>query len=370
MSKRYPADDHPGYDPDPLLDQLQVLKEQPRRDPKAAAQARSAYLSQVSDLIQEHARDQSKVAQKVGLPESIARTLQAAFSPRRPVYALAWLALLVVFLFAAGGISVAAAQNSLPGETLYPVKVFSEGVQHWLRPAPQQQVRLALEFANRRVEEMISLDAEGEPIPPDVPASLEVEVKTALVEAGRLPETQMQTALQQISETFEHQQRAIERILSGFGTNPASEVQAAYRTLQSSGQIARTGAADPAWFRQQADSGFTEPLVSPQPEAMPGQAITQTPTPVPYLETPQQAGQVTPTSSGRQGTPAEAQGTAVPGGAGGNQDTQTPAGEQHQTSPVPSGPARGAASGTPDDSGHEGQGAKTQINAQPTKPMK
>ena len=68
---------------------------------------------------------------------------------------------IVLALCAAGGGTVYAAQDSLPGDDLYPVKLGTEQVMMWLGDDVAKAER-ALSFAERRVEEVVDLAEMGQ----------------------------------------------------------------------------------------------------------------------------------------------------------------------------------------------------------------
>jgi hypothetical protein len=72
------------------------------------------------------------------------------------------LSVIVVILMAGTG-TVAAANNSQPDQTLYPVKLATENVQVALTPSAVGKAELYAEFANRRVAEIVKMADEGKP---------------------------------------------------------------------------------------------------------------------------------------------------------------------------------------------------------------
>ncbi len=75
-------------------------------------------------------------------------------------------AVLVVFLI--GGGTVTASANSLPGDTLYPVKTATEKARVFFTPGDRARAGLHIKFAERRIKEVEALDQVGRPIPPSV----------------------------------------------------------------------------------------------------------------------------------------------------------------------------------------------------------
>jgi hypothetical protein len=89
--------------------------------------------------------------------------------------------LVVLFLLSTFSV-VVAAQDSLPSESLYPVKSISEEVWFSLTPASQRPV-VALELAARRIEEVGQLTQRGQSAPDAVVDNLEIQ----LVRVNQIP---------------------------------------------------------------------------------------------------------------------------------------------------------------------------------------
>jgi hypothetical protein len=70
---------------------------------------------------------------------------------------------IVLALSALGGGTVYAAQDSLPGDALYPVKLAAERITMMLRGDDVERAERALSFADKRVREMVALTEKGRP---------------------------------------------------------------------------------------------------------------------------------------------------------------------------------------------------------------
>ena len=68
----------------------------------------------------------------------------------------------VLIILIAGGGTVAAASDSLPGETLYPVKLATERVQLAFTFSDMGKAKLHAKFAGRRIEEMARIAERGD----------------------------------------------------------------------------------------------------------------------------------------------------------------------------------------------------------------
>lgn len=79
---------------------------------------------------------------------------------------IATVLVILSLLFGGTGATAVAAQASLPGDFLYPVKILSEDIRSEITTQPEEQVKLALKFAASRYEEIQALIEEGA-MPPD-----------------------------------------------------------------------------------------------------------------------------------------------------------------------------------------------------------
>lgn len=117
-------------------------------------------------------------------------------------------------VFGGGGVTVAAAQSSMPDDTLYPVKLWSEDAALWITAYPQAKIDLALQYADRRLEEIVH----------QVESSLSVEdsLLLRLIEQDDLAlslaaEVEAPTALEKVRERLEIHERVLAYIDQGRG---------------------------------------------------------------------------------------------------------------------------------------------------------
>lgn len=78
---------------------------------------------------------------------------------RNPRFATAALALLLILTISGG--AVLASQESLPGDTLFPIKLLTEEVEKFLARGDFSKVEISLKLSNKRLEEVIKLTSFG-----------------------------------------------------------------------------------------------------------------------------------------------------------------------------------------------------------------
>ncbi len=97
---------------------------------------------------------------------------------------IALIVAITTVLSGAGAGTVYAAQSALPDDALYAVKLWSEEVQLDLAQAPEKDLALHLEFADRRVAEMLALQSEGTAVDPGLGLELTAHLWMAEQLAG------------------------------------------------------------------------------------------------------------------------------------------------------------------------------------------
>jgi hypothetical protein len=86
----------------------------------------------------------------------------------------------ILMLLLGGGISTVAAQTSLPGDVLYPVKGLVEDIELGLATKPETQFQIALKHANQRFLEIQTLIESGEMVPEPLFFEWHMQLCTAL----------------------------------------------------------------------------------------------------------------------------------------------------------------------------------------------
>ncbi len=130
-----------------LASALQSFPEPPPRDPARVAAGRRAFLAQAAELRAASQRPSLLQRAQEALA-AIARSLTPSW--QRAAVALATLVILVVF----GRTMVVMASQTIPGDTLYPVKRAMEGVALLVTFSPEEREALRAEYIQRRQQEV------------------------------------------------------------------------------------------------------------------------------------------------------------------------------------------------------------------------
>jgi len=314
-----------------LLDRLRSV---PPLDPQAVVQERANFLAQGELFLA--AVSQQPRRRHIGWINTLVLTFQR--KERIPMLnTLMAIVVTITLLFSGAGATVYAAQDSLPDEPLYPVKTWSEDVRLSLVSSPQGQLDLTLDYTDRRVAEIASLQATAKPVSEGVTARLQEELDAALQIAAWMDDPQMVQALAQIRLLAETQSQTLTTLMGG-GSSQGDPMLARLRErLQEQVRLAVAGEADPQGFRLQVRERLRDrqkmPSHTPNP-TQPGPA-TRTPSVTPV-----------PTGNSYGPGPDGSQTTGTPGhyGPGNPNPSQTPMPTGSSYGP---GPGAGQLSATP-----------------------
>jgi len=136
--------------------QLKKLEDVPVRNPLKAEATRTRFISATKKI------GKSDVGFNTKQSWWNAKFLKKETFPMK----ISILLVIISLLFGSAGVTAVAAQTSLPGELVYPVKLLLEDVQIELTNNAEDSVNFALKFANRRFEEIQQLLEDGL-MPPD-----------------------------------------------------------------------------------------------------------------------------------------------------------------------------------------------------------
>jgi hypothetical protein len=169
---------------------------------------------------------------------------------RHPSWNILIASLLALVIFFSGtGATVYAAQSSLPDESVYPVKLFSEDALLSLTPSAEGKLDLVLVFADRRASEMANLHAKGRPISQSVADRFSSEMDQALKLAAGMDDLSMNQALKQIQTKAALQSQIMTKLLAG---SPADQaILFAYTQSQQQLHLIEMGKGNPQGFRFQ-----------------------------------------------------------------------------------------------------------------------
>ncbi len=223
------------------LEQLGHIQE---RNAGSAAVGRAKFLSEAARL-------------RYGKQKTVKNVTRRAWQ-----FALA--SLLVILVIFGGGLGVAnAASDSLPGDFLYPAKLFKEDVQLAFTSDPQGKITLLMEYSYMRVNEMVGLTERDLAIPAGTIERMENHVQQAMILAAGLDDAAMQAALNQIRARLQEQVSLMGQVTAeGDGLMYRARQQLEVRI-----QYVDESKEDPQLFRQQMRVGQEDVTLPTDPAA-------------------------------------------------------------------------------------------------------
>lgn len=238
---------NPQNEIDPrLMKKLGLLQISPERNPENEKNGMTAFVQEAQKYAEVVTTSKNRRHnQWMYVLQSLFMTNRKEQSPMFST--LATILLIAALVLGGGGATVAAAQNSQPDQPLYGVKLFSEDFRMGLSTNPQAEYQLALEFTNRRSEEIRTMAQAGNTPPETVQMRYQNQVEQAIQFAADLPDDQAVSALQQVQTRLQTQQQAL--------ANGAPRTEAALlktrQMLQERLQWIQAGLHDPASLREQ-----------------------------------------------------------------------------------------------------------------------
>ena len=374
---------------DPLLNTASILvclKPVPQPDAAAQQDDRRQFLQALNQL------EQKTVSP--GLVNRINQWIEAvnlstALIPKYPLQEkrkmsaiFVNLTLMFALLIVSAGGTVAAATQSLPDSSLYPLKLAVEQVQVDLLANPEEIASRYLVMAENRSQEILHQAHQGRPVQDGTTLRLQEHLNTALNYSARLGETEMASILARAQQMIHKQLQEMEQIRFQLRLHQQDPLAEPVRILQQTQARVQAGLEDPVAFREQARYGFGEAGGNPDcplGECLPtGDANhyryrrgnpqfrinrarvgnSQPPEELPLTAGPKSASEECPNEScipigdeHRYGQESES-GSAGPGEPGGNPDPDCsdcePSGDEHKYGQQPEQPGSGEPGGNPD----------------------
>jgi hypothetical protein len=247
------------------------------------------------------------------------------------MYAILTFLISFTLLFGGAGASVAAAQDDLPGDALYGLKIWSEQVRTRWMVSDQEQFQWMLKLTNRRMAEVEALLALEKPIPETVALQLHQHQETALQLAAGLEDEQMVQALMRVRQQAENQLRTLQDWMAKGSGNEDPILLRIRDRLQEQLHLCDEGVTEPDTLRirlrdrdqDRTNWPFGDPQASPGANDQPGAGGSEGQNGEGYGPGPDAQG---PDEDPGSFGPGPQAGTATPqqNGPGPNQPTATP----------------------------------------------
>ena len=234
---------------EPLVSHLEAMQGTLPRDPQKAVNARQAYLESLKQLPPPVSFNPPTRLNEWKTTVSHFFKFGRKEHKTMVQFILSFVAVLTL-AFGGGAATVAASQSAMPDEFLYPVKTWTEDLRLDLTADPEEKLELALQWTERRAEEIQALLETGEDLPADLISHFEAQHQQALQLAANMPADQVPGALLQVQQQAQEQAQQMAQLQA---TNEAAEqTRLQVQTmLMLHAYAAEEGAQDPVWLREQ-----------------------------------------------------------------------------------------------------------------------
>ena len=202
---------------------LSSIKNGTSRNTNRADAGKKAFL----ELAADYASDQKKSIETRPSGKTLfGKSNFGWFSIRRLTFSVLITGLVVALM---GGTTVFASQYSLPNQSLYPVKLWSENAGLEIASGDQSKFEMMLTITDRRVSEIGSLMDQGITIDEESILRLEHQQRQTMMFAMNMPEVQATSALNRIRSQTVGQERQVTQ--AGVGFEAGSAVKARIRLM-------------------------------------------------------------------------------------------------------------------------------------------
>jgi hypothetical protein len=165
-----------------------------------------------------------------------------------------------------GGVVLAA--DSLPGDFVYPVKLFTEDVRLLLTTDPASRAELAMAFATERVQEMVRLTKQDRLVPDSVVARMTRQMEETMAQIAQSRPEEVPALLEQVMQRTRTQQQLLEQARTAGREESQVALGQATQVMERAHQAASAGLGDPERFQreyQHRQGGTLVPQGEPSP---------------------------------------------------------------------------------------------------------
>ena len=219
---------------------LEEIKPAPARNPQAAARGRAQFLGQAVSA--------SEFPRHKGW-SSIFRKERFAMNMIVSI-------LVIAGLLFGGGATVNAAQNDLPNEPLYALKLWSEDLGVQFQNNSEQKVERLMDLSQVRLQEMQRLKDANQTVPDQLRQRLQDHIQQALQICATLDDPTMDRTLLQVRDRLQQQDRDMQQLQLHAAQNEQPILLQTRTMLQQRLQLVDEGLLNHEMFRNTVRNGF------------------------------------------------------------------------------------------------------------------
>jgi hypothetical protein len=219
---------------------LEEIKPVPPRNPQAATRGRAHFLGQAVSA-SEFPRHKGWIS---------------IFRKERFTMNMIVSILVIAGLLFGGGATVNAAQNDLPNQPLYGLKLWSEDLSLQFQNDPEQKVERLMDLAQIRIQEMKRLTDVNQAVPDQVRQRMQDHIQQALQICANVDDPVMDQTLLQMRARLQQQDRNLEQLQLRAVQNEQPILLQTRTMLLQRLQLVDEGLLNHEMFRNNVRNGF------------------------------------------------------------------------------------------------------------------
>ncbi len=229
---------------DELKNKLTLLSNTPPRSPQNAARGREVYMNKTKEF-------QPRNTAYLATQQSRKGFIQTLFGKRLSFAPFAIALVIAIGLIFGGWGTVYAAQDSLPNDFLYPVKLVSENVRIVFTSDTASKVALLTIYSNRRVDEATTLATQGKLVPEELPTLMNEQFDELFALTASMDTPSMQEALKGIQIHLRDQDQDMTNAMRGLPEGVDPQLTRLLAMIKERQQLTQMGLGEPNTLQQQ-----------------------------------------------------------------------------------------------------------------------
>lgn len=243
----------------PAVEAVQLLSPVEAPGQQALIDDRNAFLAEITAIQLQPVSTGHFARLNSWISVNLPRLIPSSWGQRKEVRKMSFIVVkaLLALTVAFGSISgvIVAAENSLPGSPIYPLKLAQEEIRLALIRDPVQEAELHFDLARERAKEMIQTASHGE-VPQEATANrLQTHMEEAYINAAQVSDESLESLLIQAQEMTQTQEQALIRVQEQASEQAKDRLQETARLMAQWRKIAEDGLQEPEQFRLRFRSG-------------------------------------------------------------------------------------------------------------------
>lgn len=269
-----------------VISRLDVIRETPPRNPAFIQSGKGEFLAEARRLKMSTSQQpvSGTLSERLnGWMLNIQNSLHQVKRKERFSMMATVITILVAIsvLFGGAGATVFAAQEAIPNQPLYEIKLLAEDFRMSLTNNPQERLALTLLYTDNRIDEMAALVGESEAIPEPLATRYRDHLNFAFQLAASNDDGNLRKALNQIRNTVEQHHRIMIQIQTNIPDYADPTMNQIRDMIRARLQVIDSGLEDPVRFRlnlhQQLQNNGDIPPADPAGGDQPGPNQDQAP---------------------------------------------------------------------------------------------